>query len=163
MTKKKKVRDRYFSEDQPSNNLDFVEVSIHNMDALDAYINQSPLVQQALGKRFFGEIKLEGEKDKDKGQIRTKRLLQKVLKAAATCLTDRQFQVFILRFLFNLTEEEIAERLVREYVGRPRLDNKRIKMKTVPKKVSQPYCSEVIERCVVKIKKELRLKSDVPE
>lgn len=154
MRKKHRQRDRYFSEDLPSNNYDFVEVSIGDLDSLDRYINASPIVQRTLGNYFVTDKAVE---DREKYQKRSKRLLRKVLQAASQILTDRQFQIFILRFVFNLTEEQVAERLTRQYVGRPRLD-KKTKRTAVVKKLSQPYVSQVVEKSILKIQKHLRLK-----
>lgn len=153
--RKKTVRDRYIDPNLPSNNLDYVETPILSPEALDSYIYNSPQVQQVLGSSFqLGPIPV----DPEKAQLRQKRLLKKVLAAASQVLTDRQFQVFLLRFVFGLTEEEIATRLVREYVGRPRLDKKKPKKAIVEKPVSQVYVHMTIERVVEKIQKALRLK-----
>lgn len=169
MKKKKKERDRYFDENLPSNNFDFVEVLTGDFNSLDNYILNSPQVQQALGGTFQLDI---GDIDKKKVQKRQKRLLRKILQAASKILTDRQFQVFILRFIFNLTEEEIAKRLDRKFIGRPKLENSESKKientnKSNKKKaninmlVSQPYINLVLKIAIKKIKKELRLKEEI--
>lgn len=153
MTKKKRVKDRFFSEECPSNNLDFVEVQIGDIEGLDRYLNKSPSTQRALGEYFVTE---ESIATRDRQQKRQKRLLRKVLQAASSVLTERQFQIFILRFMFNLTEEEVADRLTRQHIGRPRLD-KTTKRQVTVKKLSQPYVTQVLQRSIEKIQKELRL------
>lgn len=157
MKHKKRVKDKYFSEELPSDDYSFKEVSVDDFESLDKYILDSPQVQQALGNTFQGGIETG---DKEKLQKKQKRLLRKVLQAASQVLTDRQFQIFVLRFIFNLTEEEVAERLTREFIGRPRLD-KRTKQAGEVKKISQPYVSQTTHVCIKKIQKALRLK-DVP-
>lgn len=156
MAKKNTIRDRYFSEDQPSNNFDFVEVLVGDTAALEQYIYNSPQVQQILG----GSFQLDLLEDKTETvQKRQKRLLRKIMKAATTSLTDRQFQVFVLRFVFNLTQEEVASRLTRAHLGRPRLDGSSTQPENT-KPVSQEYVVQVLRTIVKKIQAELRLKKD---
>lgn len=152
--KKKTVRDRYFSEDQPSNNFDFVEVLVGDIGALDQYIYNSPQVQQILGSSF--QINLPTG-SKLTAQKKQKRLLKKIMQAATKTLTDRQFQIFILRFVFNLTQEEVASRLTREHLGRPKLRGKHKKI-VGSKPLSQEYVVQCLQTIIKKIQKELRLK-----
>lgn len=155
MPKKKKgtVRDRYYPVDQPKNNYDFVEILVGDMDSLERYIYESPQVQQVMGSSYQGDVT---PLSKELIQKKQKRLLKKVMQAASQVLTDRQMQVFLLRFVFGLTQEEIADRLTREHVGRPRLD-KKMKSSMLPKKISQPYIVQTLTVVVAKIRKALRL------
>lgn len=154
MKNKKIVRDKYFSEDQPSNDFNFVEVLVGDMGALDQYIYNSPQVQQVLGSSF--QINLPTG-SKALIQKKQKKLLKKVMQAAAKTLTDRQFQIFVLRFVFNLTQEEVASRLTREHLGRPKLNGKSKKPDN-NKPLSQEYVVQCLQTIIKKIQKELRLK-----
>jgi DNA-directed RNA polymerase specialized sigma subunit len=149
-----KVRDRYWSEDLPSNNLDFIEVSVGDLETLDKYVNNS-----AAARQLLGVMTEDGAEQRERTKKKQKRLLRKVFQAASEVLTERQFQIFILRYLFNLTEAEIADRLTRQYVGRPRLDKKTKRAPNV-KRISQPYCSQVLARSVQKIQEALRVLPD---
>ena len=66
---------------------------------------------------------------------RRERLMNKIYKAAAKCLTDRQFQIFILRYKFGFLETEIARQV----------------------QVIQPYVSNTLKVCNTKIRRILRL------
>lgn len=161
MKPKKRIKDKYFDEAQPKNDYNFVEVLVGDLDALDQYINNSPQVQQVLGSTFQSNLSTSDKiLDQARNQKRQARLLRKVLQAASKTLTDRQFEIFTLRFIMGLTEEEIASRVTRQFVGRPRLTGVTQKApKTARQHVSQPYVTGVLERSIVKIKKVLRLKS----
>jgi hypothetical protein len=157
--KRKGIRDRYYPEDQPSNNFDYIEVLVDNDEALDAYINNSPLVQQALGGAFNSDPLND---DKERTLKKNQRLMTKVMKAATEVLTDRQLEIFYYRFVFGLTQEEIAQRLNRKHVGRPRIDGLKKKDVTPTKSgrsvISQPYIVQCLQTSIQKIQKKLRLK-----
>lgn len=153
--KKKIVRDKYFEEDQPRNDYNFVEVLVGDIGALDQYIYNSPQVQQVLGSSFQSNLPTGAKALTQKKQ---KRLLKKIMQAATTTLTDRQFQIFVLRFVFNLTQEEVASRLTREHLGRPKLKGKS-KQVVGSKTLSQEYVVQCLQTIIKKIQKELRLKS----
>lgn len=157
--KEVKIRDRYWDENLPSDNYDFKEVSVDNFEFLDKYILESAQVQQVLGSSFQGNLVTN---NKERSQKRQRRLLRKILQAASQTLTDRQFQIFVLRFVFNLTQEEVAERVGHDFVGRPRKD-KQTKKPQSSKPISQEYVCEVIKVCIKKIRKELRLSEILSE
>lgn len=155
MKNKKKERDRYFDEQLPSNNFDFVEVLVGDLEALDQYVYNSPQIQQAIGASFQNNLP---SNDKELLHKKQKRLLKKIMQAASKVLTDRQFQIFMLRFIFNLNQEEIASRLTREHVGRPHLQGKgKSKKPMILKPVSQEYVAQTLPVCIKKIQKALRL------
>lgn len=156
MSEKKTIRDRYFSEEQPSNNYDFVEVLVGDTAALEQYIYNSPQIQQVLGSSF--QVGLPNDSH-ELTQKKQKRLLKKIMQAASSCLTDRQFQIFVLRFIFNLTQEEVASRLTREHLGRPKLHGAS-KQPESSKPISQEYVVQVLRTIIKKIQAELRLKKD---
>ena len=66
---------------------------------------------------------------------RQEKLLRKVFKAASQVLTTQQFQIFTMRFVYLLPEEEIAKQ-----VG-----------------CIQNYVARVLKACVKKIQKRLRV------
>lgn len=154
MKHKKIVRDKYFDEDQPRNDYNFVEVLVGDMGALDQYIYNSPQVQQVLGSSFQINLPTGSKEWTHKKQ---KKLLKKVMQAASRTLTDRQFQIFVLRFVFNLTQEEVASRLTRQHLGRPNLKGNS-KKPASNKPLSQEYVVQCLQTIVKKIQKELRLK-----
>ena len=125
MKRKQIIRDKFWSEQQPNNNLDFVEISLPE-SSVDAFIRK-------YAPSFLRHVSL-----KDKIRIHKKRgrLVKKILRAAALYFTNRQWQIFIHRWICSLKEVDIAEQL----------------------QVDQSYISSVLKACHTKLQKILGLK-----
>lgn len=99
MNKKIKIRDKFFSESRPRTDLDYIEVSVAPED-LDTYVRTHS--KHAVIEDESGEPTYLIDRKRREG------MLEEVYKTAAKVLTDRQFQVFIMRYKFGLKETEIA-------------------------------------------------------
>jgi DNA-directed RNA polymerase specialized sigma24 family protein len=124
--KQEKVRDKYWDEKHPKNDLDFVEISLAP-DTFDLFL-------KTYAPKYYCELTTSTE-DQQKVKKRKERLLRKIFKSASLTLTDRQFQIFILRHIFGLKEMEMARQL----------------------DVDQSYIANVLKASHFKIKKILRL------
>lgn len=124
---KERIRDKYWSDRHPNTDLDFVEVALPS-ESVDVFL------------RKYARHYLEAIEEADPDQIqqtrkRKDRLLRKIFKAASSGFTDRQFQIFILRYIFKLKETDIAGQI----------------------HVDQSYVSNVLKACHQKLHKLLRL------
>lgn len=105
-------------------NVDFLEISMTHEELDKVAQKQTQLLDQrndpALRKKFIR---------------RQEKLLRKVFKAASQVLTEKQFQIFTLRYVYNLPEQEIIDQ-----VG-----------------CAQSFVSRVLKACIKKIQKRLRV------
>jgi len=106
---KQRVREKYYDENYPERNIDYLEASLSG-SALETLIyNYAPRSSYVMAD----EEKLkEDAKERHARDKRNKKLIRKILKTAANkdVLTNRQFQIFALRWL-GLKETEIAEQI----------------------------------------------------
>ena len=126
MKRKQIIRDKFWTDAQPNNNLDFVEVSLPD-NAVDDFVRK-------YAKSFFKEK--SSQEDIERLKRKKERLVRKILRAGSLYFTDRQWQVFIHRWIGSLKEVEIAERL----------------------HVNQSYVSSVLKACHIKLQKVLGMK-----
>ncbi len=126
MKRKQIIRDKFWSDAQPNNNLDFVDVSLPD-NAVDDFVRK-------YAKSFFKEK--SSQEDIERLKRKKERLVRKILRAGSLYFTDRQWQVFIHRWIGSLKEVEIAERL----------------------HVNQSYVSSVLKACHIKLQKVLGMK-----
>jgi DNA-directed RNA polymerase specialized sigma subunit len=125
--KKKRVfREKFWSEQCPTNNLDFVEISLPD-ESVDEFV-QKYAKQQAEPLT---------EREANYLQKRKGRLVRKIFKAASLYFTDRQWQIFIHRWVGAFKEVEIAEKL----------------------RVDQSYVSSVLKACHLKLQKVLGMQN----
>lgn len=125
MKKKRLIRERYWSPQQPTNNLDFVEISLPDQ-AVDSFIR----------KYAPSALRNVSLADKERMHKKRSRLVRKILQAASLYFTDRQWQIFIHRWICSLKEVDIAEQL----------------------HVDQSYISSVLKACHTKLQKVLGLR-----
>lgn len=118
MPKKIKIRDKYWDENQPNRDFDFIEAFL-SQEQSDNYINSHAA---RVANNLVDHKKLDQMRDQ-------------IYQAAAACLTDRQFQIFILRYKFGFLEVEIARQI----------------------EVIQPYVSNTLKVCHKKIRRYLNL------
>jgi hypothetical protein len=128
--KKERIRDKFWDENDPLNDVDFIEVSAAP-ETLD----------ELLRKYAPTYVQSHDGSSSIRHRVRRKRLIRKIFKAAATCLTDRQFQIFVLRNVLAYKETVIANQLG----------------------VNQSYIANVLKISYVKIQNTLRLKVEKPE
>ena len=79
------------------------------------------------------EEDIDVEKVAKQGIRKRKRLLSRIFKVASEVLTDRQLQVFVMKYAFEFRSVDIATRL----------------------EFSEAYISMVLKICLIKIKKRL--------
>lgn len=105
---KQRIRDKYYDENYPERNIDYLEASLSG-PALEILIHKYAPRSCYMSDE---EQKKEDAKERHARDIRNKKLIRKILKTAASkgVLTDRQFQIFALRWL-GLKETEIAEQI----------------------------------------------------
>jgi predicted DNA-binding protein YlxM (UPF0122 family) len=126
MARKIKVRDKYWDEKSPNHDLDFVEVFLSPSD-IDAFIREH-------AERFVRNSEID-ESTILVDRKRKEQMMEEIYKAASSCLTNRQFQIFILRYKFGFLEVEIARQV----------------------DVIQPYVSNTLKVCHKKIRRFLKL------
>ena len=89
-------------------------------------------------ERHFNIERVEDtDEDRRNSFERKRRLLRKVYKLATRCLTDRQLQIFLMRYKLEMRVHDISKAL----------------------SVSEAYCSSVCKIVVSKLKKELAKRS----
>ncbi|MGH7974907.1 MAG: sigma factor-like helix-turn-helix DNA-binding protein [bacterium] len=90
-------------------NVDFVEISMTNEGLEKLAQKNSPLLDQRNDPVLRKHTVRRQEK-----------LLRKTFKAASHVLTDAQFQIFTMRYVYQLPEEEIAQQVgcVQNYISR---------------------------------------------
>jgi DNA-directed RNA polymerase specialized sigma subunit len=99
--RKIKERDKFWDENDPKNNLDYIEISLPTED-LDHVI-------QKYAPNFIVD-----DEDIEETQVfkrRKERLVRKIFQAASSTLTQRQLQVFMMRHVCGMKEMEIAGKL----------------------------------------------------
>ena len=126
MKRKQFIREKFWSDAQPTNNLDFVEISLPN-EAVDDFIRK-------YAKSYFKNV---GVKETQRMRKKKERLVRKILKAGSLYFTDRQWQIFIHRYICSLKEVEIAAQL----------------------SVDQSYIASVLKACHLKLQKILGMKN----
>jgi RNA polymerase sigma factor (sigma-70 family) len=124
MVKKEKERDKYWSEEDPKNDIDFIEVSVDN-ESFDEFIKQH-------APNYYLE---PDPKASIHDRKRKKKMLHIAFRAAAKELTNRQLEIFVMRYCLGLQETVIAKQL----------------------DCNQSYISNVLKVCAKKIQKSLRL------
>ena len=128
--KKIKVRDKYYSEDDPLNDIDFIEVSLPE-ESFDQVIRK-------YGNKSYLQRMGESSLDLDKKASRNRKLWNKLWKAASTVLTDKQFRIYVERNILKKKEVAIAKTLG----------------------VNQSYISNVLKVSNKKIRKVLKLNEE---
>lgn len=88
---------------------DITEISMSNDDLEKVAQKQSALLDQRNDPVLRRHIIRKQEK-----------LLHKIFKAASQVLTDSHFQIFTMRYVYNLSEEEIVQQIgcVQNYISR---------------------------------------------
>ena len=128
MSRKEKIREKFWDERRPRYDLDFVEVHV-SPEELDAFLREH-------AERFIRNNEIEGSNflvDRK----RREEMTDEVYQTAKNVLTDKQFQIFLLRYKFGLKEIQIASR-----IG-----------------VIQPYVSNTLKVCHAKIRVALKLEA----
>lgn len=105
-------------------NVDFVEISMPHTQ-LDKVANKN---WWSLEQRADPALRKHNVRRQEK-------LLGKVFKAASEVLTDMQYQIFVYRYVYQMPETEISEKLGRD----------------------QSYIPLVLKNCIRKIQKRLRV------
>lgn len=100
--RKEIIRDKFWEEDRPGFDYDFVEwlVAPEELDA----------VVRANSERF-GFIEELDPTDFLPDRKRQEEMLQRIYESAAKTLTPQQYKIFTLRYLFALKEEDIARQM----------------------------------------------------
>ena len=105
-------------------NVDYIEISMTNEGLEKVAQDNAILLEQRndpiLRRRFIR---------------RQEKLLRKVFKAASQVLTSQQFSIFTMRYIYQLSENEVAQQ-----VG-----------------CVQNYVARVLKACIKKVQKRLRL------
>jgi transcriptional regulator len=127
MKKKEWIREKYWDDRRPRYDLDFVEVHVSPAE-LEIFLKEHE--ERFSKSNVLDESFLIDRKRRDQ-------MSEDIYKAAASCLTDLQFQIFILRYKFGLLENEIARQ----------------------SKVTQPYVSDALLVCYRKIRIALKLEA----
>lgn len=84
---------------------EYAEISMSHADMDKAIHKYAPHLEAAQEKTFVeAEEELRFRKKRE-------RMLKKVFKAAVQFLTETQFQIFVMRFVYKLREEEIARQI----------------------------------------------------
>jgi len=121
---KLKETEKANAEIETPKNVDYIEISMTHEGLEKVAQEQSVLLDQRndpLLRRKFVR--------------RQEKLLRKVFKAASQVLTTQQFQIFTMRYVYQLPEEEISQQ-----VG-----------------CIQNYVARVLKACIKKIQKRLRV------
>ncbi len=126
MRKRQIIREKFWSESQPTNNLDFVEISLPH-EAVDDFLRK-------YAKSYFNKPTVE---ETQKMRKKKERLVYKILKAGSLYFTDRQWQIFVHRYICSLKEVEIAAQL----------------------SVDQSYIASVLKACHLKLQKILGMRN----
>lgn len=99
---KEKIRDKFWEDDRPGFDYDFVEWLVAP-DELDAVVRAN--------SEKFGFLEDLNPSDFMPDRKRQEELLHSVYESAAKTLTEQQYRIFILRYLFGLKEEDIARQM----------------------------------------------------
>ncbi len=106
--KRKEVENAHDDPNTPKN-VDFVEISMTH-EGLEKLAQKHALtLEQRTDPVLRKRIVRKQEK-----------LLRKIFKAASDILTDAQFQIFTMRYIYQLPEDEIAQQIgcVQNYISR---------------------------------------------
>lgn len=108
-TQKPKELEKAHAEPGSPKNVDFVEISMTHED-LEKIAQQH---SQLLAQRTDPSIRRHAVRRQEK-------LLRKVFKAASQVLTDDQFTIFTMRYVYQMPEEEITQQVggVQNYISR---------------------------------------------
>lgn len=128
MGKKQLIREKFWDERRPRYDLDFVEVHVSPAE-LDVFLRDH-------AERFIRNNDVD-EATNTTDSKRHDDMKSEIYDAAKAVLTDKQFQIFILRYKFGLLETQIARR-----IG-----------------VIQPYVSNTLKVCHAKIRIALKLEA----
>lgn len=92
-----------------SSSLDYIEISMSHEDLEKIAQKQSMLLEQRQDYEKRKHIVRKQEK-----------LLKKIFKASRQVLTDAQFQIFTMRYIYQMPESEIAQQVgcVQNYISR---------------------------------------------
>src|SRR5271157_3502782 len=105
-------------------NVDYIEISMTN-EGLEKVAQDNHIL---LDQRNNPELR-------KKFVRRQEKLLRKVFKAASQVLTTQQFEIFTMRYIYQLSEEDISKQ-----IG-----------------CIQNYIARVLKACIKKIQKQLRV------
>lgn len=123
-TPKPKELEKANAEIETPRNIDFVEISMTH-ESLDKIAQQNA---QLLNQRNDPILRKHTVRRQEK-------LIRRVFKSASQVLTDDQFQIFTMRYIYNMPENEIAMQ-----IGR-----------------NQSYIPLVLKNSIKKIQKRLRV------
>lgn len=121
---KQKELEKANAEIESPKNIDFVEISMTH-ENLDKVAQKNA---QLLNQRNDPILRKHTVRRQEK-------LIRKVFKAASQVLTDDQFQIFTMRYIYNMPERDIAQQ-----IGR-----------------NQSYIPLVLKNSIKKIQKRLRI------
>lgn len=111
MKKKPKITERANAdvESPKEGGMDFVEIPMPN-EELDKLVQKNATI---IAQRADPALRRKVVR-------RQERLLRKIFKASTQVLTDDQFQIFTLRYVYQLPEKEIAQQIgcIQNYVSR---------------------------------------------
>ena len=124
MKKRIKIRDKYIIESSPNRDIDMIELLLPPSE-VDKVVERYAIPSVRKPSR---DLDYMIKRDEERKQMRSD-----VYKAAASCLTNRQFEIFILRYKGGFKEREISAKLG----------------------VNQPYISIVLHACNEKLKRKL--------
>lgn len=108
LKKKERIRDKFWSDEAtngkpPSNDVDFVEMSVPN-DLMDEVIHKYASRYELWKSTLSPEEELEQRQQKEQK-------IKSIYEMAAKILTDKQMRIFLMRHLYNMQEEEIAQKI----------------------------------------------------
>ena len=106
---KRKELEKAHAESGSPKNVDFVEISMTH-EALESI---AQLNSQLIDQRNDPVLRRHTVRRQEK-------LLRKIFKAASQVLTDAHFQIFTMRYVYNMPEEEIIQQVgcVQNYISR---------------------------------------------
>lgn len=106
---KRKELEKGHAEPGSPKNVDFVEISMTHED-LEKIAQKNALLLDQRNDPVLRRYTVR----------RQEKLLRKVFKAASQVLTDAQFQIFTMRYVYQLPEEEISQQVgcVQNYISR---------------------------------------------
>lgn len=107
--KKAKTIDQIHNDPGISSSLDYIEISMSHEDLEKLAQKNAMLLEQRQDYEKRKHIVRKQEK-----------LLKKIFKASRQVLTDAQFQIFTMRYIYQMPESEIAQQVgcVQNYISR---------------------------------------------
>ncbi len=108
-SKAAKILDQIHNDPGLSSSLDYVEISMTHEDLEKLAQKNAMLLEQRQDYERRKHLVRKQEK-----------LLKKIFKAASQVLTDAQFQIFSMRYIYQMPESEIAQQVgcVQNYISR---------------------------------------------